>query len=378
MRQQLEGVRPALCPQVTLWSRLSARPPNGSLRMTSSERPGSGSIEVQDAAQPALWVHDLVQRQAALTPNALAVTCGSERLTYEELDHRSNRLAHYLRSLGITAGSVVGLCLERSLDFPPAALAILKAGGAYLPFETKTPSQRSKMMLDAAQVSVVITQASVMGSLTADPRTVIALDRSAEEIRRCSSEPLPVRVTPGHLAYVIFTSGSTGIPKGVAIGHDSLLNLIAWHNRTFSVKPADRATQLASIGFDAAVWELWPYLAAGASVHIVDDESRADPQQLRDWLVREKITISFAPTPMAERMMELAWPKETALRFLLTGADTLHRHPPAKLPFTLVNNYGPTECTVVATSTAVVPQKSGEQLPPIGRPIDNTEILHSR
>ncbi len=301
-------------------------------------------------------------------PGALAVSCGSDRLTYEELDHRSNQLAHCLRSLGAVSGSVVGLCLERSVDFPIAALAILKAGGAYLPLETKTPSQRVNTMLDAAQVSVVVTQSSVIGSLAADGRTVVALDRSAAEIGRCSSEPLPVRVTPERLAYVIFTSGSTGIPKGAAIGHDSLLNLIAWHNHSFGLTPADRATQLASIGFDAAVWELWPYLVAGASVHLVDDETRTDPEQLRDWLVRKKITISFAPTPLAERMLKLVWPKETALRFLLTGADTLHQYPPATLPFAVVNNYGPTECTVVATSATVFPQKSGDRLPPIGQP----------
>ncbi len=271
-------------------------------------------------------------------------------------------------------GSVVGLCLERSVDFPVAALAILKAGGAYLPLETKTPSQRLKMMLNAAQVSVVVTHSSVLGSLAGDPRELVALDHCAPEISRCSSEALPVPVTPEQLAYVIFTSGSTGTPKAVAVGHGSLLNLCEWHNRAFGVTAADRATQLASIGFDAAVWEVWPYLVAGASLHLVDDETRTDPEQLRDWLVRERITVSFVPTPLAERMLKLAWPRETALRFLLTGADTLHQYPPATLPFAVVNNYGPTECTVVATSVAIFPQKSEDRLPPIGRPIDNTEI----
>jgi acyl-coenzyme A synthetase/AMP-(fatty) acid ligase/acyl carrier protein len=163
------------------------------------------------------------------------------------------------------------------------------------------------------------------------------------------------------------------MPKAVAIGHDSLFNLCRWHNRTFGVTPADRATLLSSIGFDAAVWELWPHLIAGASVHMLDDETRSHPEQLRDYLVREKITISFAPTPLAERMIQLKWPQNTALRFLLTGADTLRHFPSANLPFTLINNYGPTECTVVATSAAVNPDLA-EGLPAIGRPIDNTEV----
>jgi amino acid adenylation domain-containing protein len=342
--------------------------------MESSKRTGSSGTGVYDKKPSTLCVPDLVQRQAAVTPDALAVGADSDRLTYRELDRRSNQLAHHLRSLGVTPGSVVGLCLERELDFPVAALAILKAGGAYLPLETKTPSQRLKMMLNAAQVAAVVTHSSAMASLAGHTRKLVALDRCAAEISQCSPEALPSGVSPEQLAYVIYTSGSTGMPKAVAIGHDSLLNLCEWHNRTFAVTPRDRATQLASIGFDAAVWELWPYLVAGASVQLVDDETRTQPEQLRDWLMRERITISFVPTPLAERMLKLAWPRETALRFLLTGADTLHQYPPANLPFTVVNNYGPTECTVVATSAAIFPQKSGDGLPAIGRGIDNTEI----
>ena len=341
--------------------------------MENSHRAGFGPTVIHEKPST-VCVPDLVRRQAALTPDALAVRAGSDRLTYRELDQRSNQMANYLRGLGVAPGSVVGLCLERSVAFPVAALAIFKAGGAYLPLETKTPSRRLQMMLKDAQVSVVLTNSSVAGSLAGDGRKLIALDHCAAEMSRCSTEPLPVCVTPEQLAYVIYTSGSTGTPKAVAIGHDSLLNLTQWHNRTFGVTAADRATQLASIGFDAAVWELWPYLFAGASVHLVDDETRTQPELLRDWLVRERITISFAPTPLAERMLKLAWTKEAALRLLLTGADTLHHYPPANLPFTVVNNYGPTECTVVAISAAISPQMSVDRLPAIGRAIDNTEV----
>jgi len=272
----------------------------------SSKRAASGGTAVHDGKPSTVCVPDLVQRQAAVTPDALAVRAGSDRLTYRELDHRSNQMAHYLRSIGVASGSVVGLCVERSVDFPVAALAIFKTGGAYLPLDTKTPNQRLRMMLKAAQVSVVVTDSSVPGSLAGEGRRLAALDHCAVEISRCSAEALPVCVTPEQLAYVIYTSGSTGTPKAVAIGHDSLLNLVEWHNRAFDVTGGDRATQLASIGFDAAVWELWPHLVAGASVHLVRDEIRTQPEQLRDWLVREGITISFAPTPLAERMLKLA------------------------------------------------------------------------
>jgi amino acid adenylation domain-containing protein len=343
--------------------------------MQSIEESCSDSVKVGKAGLSALCVPDLVRRQATLTPHALAIKDGSNHLTYQELEHRSNRLGHYLCKMGVIPGNVVGLCLERTANFAVAALAVLKAGAAYLPLETKTPSQRLQLMLNTAQVSAVVTESSVLEFLGRNARKLVALDRDAAEISSRSSEALPVCITPGDLAYVIYTSGSTGTPKAVAIGHDSLLNLVEWHNHTFSVTPKDRASQLASIGFDAAVWELWPYLVAGASVHLVDDETRTGAASLRDWLVRENISVSFAPTPLAERMMELTWPESSSLRLLLIGADTLHRYPPKNLPFTLINNYGPTECTVVATSGPVPSQqKDVDRLPPIGIPIHNTEI----
>jgi acyl-CoA synthetase (AMP-forming)/AMP-acid ligase II/acyl carrier protein len=153
-----------------------------------------------------------------------------------------------------------------------------------------------------------------------------------------------------------------------------LLNLVAWHQRAFDVTSSDHATLQSSPGFDAAVWELWPYLVAGATVHVVDDEVRTIPERLRDWIVNQGITISFLPTALAERVIDLPWPQETALRVLLTGADTLRRYPRADLPFTLVNNYGPTECTVVATSGVVSARESGEELPTIGRAIANAQV----
>ena len=337
---------------------------------------GSGS-GLSDSKVMNSCVPDLVQAAAKTTPQALAVRSDRISLTYSELNDRSNRLANYLLSQGAKQGSVIGLCLERSADFPVAALAILKAGCAYLPLETKSPARRLQTMLKTAQVSVVLTSVSMLDQLAGDSRKLIALDGSTAAINRCSADAPAVAISPEQTAYVIFTSGSTGAPKAVAVGHDSLLNLVQWHNRAFHVTPATRATQVASIGFDAAVWELWPNLVAGASVHLVDEETRTQPDKLRDYLVREKITVSFVPTPLAERMLQLSWPRETSLRFLLTGADALHSYPPANLPFTLVNNYGPTECTVVATSAAIEPLKSGarsESMPPIGRSIDNAEV----
>ena len=152
------------------------------------------------------------------------------------------------------------------------------------------------------------------------------------------------------MAYVIYTSGSTGTPKGVEITHKNLLNFVFWHRNAFAFTANDRTTQFTSFGFDAAVGELWPHLAAGASVLFTPEEVRSSPELLRDWLIDQEITLTFAPTPLAERLIMLDWPANTKLRLLLTGGDTLHHYPRSGLPFAFINEYGPTETTVVATS----------------------------
>ena len=341
-----------------------------------SAGPIASSAEAQATRVLAPCVPELVRRNATSSPASLALRAGSDRLTYHELECRSNQLAQYLSSRGVKPGSIVGLYLKRSIEFAVAALAIFKTGSAYLPIDIATPADRLKTILAGAQASTALTQSALSATVSREIQRllVVALDSCSDAICGCSAEPLPVRIAAEDLAYVIYTSGSTGTPNAVAIGHGSLLNLVAWHNRTFGVTRADVATQLASTGFDAAVWELWPHLAAGACVHVVDEDVRVEPEKLRDWLVREKITISFVPTPLVERMLKLPWSARTSLRFLLTGADTLHHYPAANLPFRLVNNYGPTECTVVATSGIIAPQENQVSLPPIGRPIDHTEI----
>jgi acyl-coenzyme A synthetase/AMP-(fatty) acid ligase/acyl carrier protein len=158
----------------------------------------------------------------------------------------------------------------------------------------------------------------------------------------------------------------------VPISHASLYNLVCWHNEAYAVTPADRATQIASSAFDASVWEIWPYLAAGASVHIVGEATRADPARLVRWLAAHEITLSFLPTPLAEAALRERWPEPLALRVLLTGGDKLRRRPQRKLPFRLVNHYGPTENTVVSTFAEISAEGAGP--PPIGRPLPNTSV----
>lgn len=317
----------------------------------------------------------LFERQVERDPNAVAVSSSRGELTYGELDAAAEKLAHHLRALGVGPEVLVGLCVPRSAATMVGALAIFKAGGAYLPLDPSEPEARLNFMFNDAGVSIVITEHVLKAKMSGANRKVIALDemgRLTEPAPNAIEPEAGVPISPQSLAYVIFTSGSTGTPKGVEITHESLWNLVQWHQNAFKVIPFDHASCVARVGFDAAVWEIWPYLTAGASLDIPDEEKLKDPEAFQAWIIERNITISFVPTPMAERLLALNWPKESLLRMMLTGGDTLHTYPPANLPFLLVNNYGPTECAVVATSGLVPAQRGEKRLPSIGRAIANT------
>lgn len=319
-------------------------------------------------------VPQLVANQASTRPGAIALEANDHAITYRELNEQANQLAHYLQSVGVGPNTLVGVVMERSLDMVVTLLGVLKAGGAYVPLDPAYPALRLSFMLEDAQTPVLITQQSLAARLPAHNAKVVCLDSDAAMLaQQSTADPVPP-ATGATLAYVIYTSGSTGQPKGVQITHESLLNLIFWHQQAFALSPADRTTQLAGPAFDATVWELWPYLTIGASVYLPDEDTRVTPVRLRDWLVEKLITITFLPTALAEGVMVLDWPRQTALRYLLTGADTLHRYPSPDLPFTLVNNYGPTENTVVTTSGPVLPATQRDALPSIGRAIANTQV----
>jgi len=322
-----------------------------------------------------LWfVPQLIARQAAENPQAIALQLGSQVLTYGELDRQANQLANHLKAIGVGPEKLVGVYLDRSPQMVMAALAVMKAGGAYLPLDPTFPVSRLESILSDADVCAVITQSGMPGALATGNWHVVDFDLERSQIAGYAAQPPTVEFSSEQLAYVIFTSGSSGRPKGVEIVHRGLRNLISWHWRAFQVTAADRASHLATLGFDAAVWEIWPYLTIGASIHMPEETVRNNPEELRHWLVEQKISIAFLATALAEQMMFQQWPPETALRILLTGADTLRRRPPAGLPFTLVNNYGPTECTVVATSAPVAATGDQPGPPSIGRAIDNMQL----
>jgi amino acid adenylation domain-containing protein len=320
-------------------------------------------------------VHQLFEVQAASQPEAIALIFENQVLTYGELNHRANQLAHYLQSLGVTKEQIVGVYLERSLEMAIGFLGILKAGAAYLPIDPEYPSVRTQFILEDTQLSLLLTQAKLAEKLSQTQTQIICLDRNWPEIASQPQTNLDLKVESSHLAYCIYTSGSTGQPKGVLIPHQALLNLIFWHQQAFEIGPLDKATQVAGIAFDATVWELWPYLTTGACINLVPQNILLSPTDLRDWLLNREITMSFVPTPLAEKLLSLDWPNHSCLKTLLLGGDKLHFYPAASLPFQVINNYGPTENTVVATSGLVKSSSSHHfGTPTIGRPIANVQI----
>jgi amino acid adenylation domain-containing protein len=324
-----------------------------------------------EAAVPPLCIHELFEQQAATRPDALAVTAGSERITYGELNRRANALAQRLRAYGVGRNTLVCVCLQRSAVMVVGLLAILKAGGAYVPLDPRYPPDRLVFMLEDSGAKIVLSERAITKSLPAQNVTLLLLD-DKYDITAFGESNIDCGVNADDLCYVIYTSGSTGKPKGVAVPHRGLMNLVAWHRKAFGLSPDDRATQVASLGFDACGWEIWPYLAAGASVHVLADDIRASPTDLINALIEKEITISFLPTPLAQMAFEELAHAKLKLRYLLTGGDKLTHVAPPSSQFITVNNYGPTEYSVVGTSCELANHQSLP--PPIGRPIANTQV----
>jgi amino acid adenylation domain-containing protein len=349
----------------------------------AAARAAAGDVNAEEARPPeegaARCVHHQFEAAAARQPHALAVAAGASEtagaLSYGELNRRANRLARHLRSLGVGPEVPAGVLYPRTPESLVAILAVLKAGGCFLPLDAAYPDERLTFTLRDAGARVLLATPELLAGRPevagAVPHLVQPEAMAAELARLPESDPEP-GVGLDHLAYVIYTSGSTGRPKGVEVPHRGLANLVAWHRATYAVTPSDRATRLAGAAFDAAVWEVWPYLTAGASVHLPPEEAVTSPAVLVRWLVERRITLSFLPTPLAEAALLEPWPRETALRALLTGGDRLRRGPSAGLPFVLVNHYGPTENSVVATCGEVPPLPPGA-IPTIGAPIAGVE-----
>ena len=351
--------------------------------------------EIEATTEPgpgAGWepVHRRVARLAAEAPDAVALVDGDRVLSAGALAGRARRLAERLRRRGVRAGAIVALCFERSAELVTAALATLEAGAAYLPIDPSYPEERRTFMMEDSGAAVLLTPDDLAGDLAGD----LGSDLDGDQDRGETSER-----TGDEAAYVIYTSGSTGRPKGTVLAHRGLANLAGWHRAAYALGRDDRTGMVAGPGFDASVWELWSSLTAGAPLVIADRDTALSPERLVAWLAAHRVSVCFLPTPLAEAVLEepgaLAPGDDgtgrddgpsgggaPALRALLTGGDALHRRPEPGRSFDLINHYGPTESTVVATCSPVPPAPPtspsaqgarGTSLapPPIGRPIAN-------
>jgi amino acid adenylation domain-containing protein len=315
-------------------------------------------------------VHELFEAQAARTPDAVAVMFEDESLTYRELDRRANQAAHLLISLGVGPGSLVGIWMERSPEMIVAVLAILKAGGAYVPLDPAYPQDRLELMIEDAQMPVMLAQRRLALGAPQSRARVICLDDGEGDVARQPDTAPAGRARPSDLAYVIYTSGSTGTPKGVQIEHRGVCNLAQAQSRLFEVGAESRVLQFASLSFDASVSEIVMTLTVGAALCLAPRESiLPGPGLLK--LLRERAitTVTLPPSVLAV----LPYEELPALRTLIVAGEAC----PAELVATwgrgrrFLNAYGPTECTVCATAAECA---GAARRPPIGRPIANTKV----
>ena len=317
----------------------------------------------------------LFAAQAGKRPDATAVVFERGRLSYGELDRRSNQLAHHLRGLGVGPETVVGLCLERSLELIVGLLGILKAGGAYLPLDPQYPAQRLAFMLGDAGARVLVTQAALLDRLAlanASARAaVVRLDADAAAIAAQPTRAPLLALDPHHPAYVIYTSGSTGTPKAVSVAHAGIANLAAAQIERFAIDRAARVLQFASLSFDAAVSEIATVLISGAALIVAPAQRDADAlaHVIRD----QNIThVTLPPALLAELSEDV--PLATVIAAgEACSADVIARWSKGRR---LINAYGPTETTVCASMSEALDgvSLSPISLSPIGRPIWNTRV----
>jgi len=324
-------------------------------------------------------VHGLFEEQARRRPAAVALESGGERLTYEGLERRANRLARHLRRFDVGPDVVVGMAVERSIDMVVALLAILKAGGAYLPLDTALPEQRLDLLLKESRAALVLVRGGSLLAPGTHGMRVIDLDTCREEFEAEAELPSAVPVTPENLAYVIYTSGSTGQPKGVMVHHRGVVNYLRWAVDAYDVAAGEGAPVHSALGFDLTVTSLFAPLLAGKSVELLPQEGGLEA--LADALRGRPFSfVKLTPSHLdaLEPLLGVGPPLDT--QTLILGGEALlgehlvlwrERSPGLRL----MNEYGPTE-TVVGCSLQEVPSGIPQSGPmAIGRPVANVRLL---
>ncbi|HYO56341.1 non-ribosomal peptide synthetase [Archangium sp.] len=315
-------------------------------------------------------IHEWFEAQAERTPDALAVSSASGRMTYGELNRRANQLAHYLRERGVGPDVVVGLCMERGVELVVGMLGILKAGGAWLPLDPAQPMERLGYMLRDTGALVLVTQERLEYEVPAHGEQRVLLDMEWEQLTRQPQESPQVEVGPENLAYIIYTSGSTGRPKGVLIEHRSILNTLHGSLRECGMEPGQKVMQFASIGFDAAVQEMFLPLLNGGTLVFAPPEAMLPGPQMARFIKSQGITHLIMATPA---LAALPYEEDSPLRTVVVGgeacpAELADRWAPGRR---FIQQYGPTEASITAASMRC---EAGKGKPPFGKPYPNTRL----
>lgn len=322
-------------------------------------------------------IHQLFEQQVERTPEATAVIFEDKQLTYRELNQHANRVAHALQAKGVGPDTLVGVCMERSLEMVIALYAILKAGGAYVPLEPTYPRERLTYMVQDAQLSLVLTQQQFTELLPEHIQSLCLDDESYLATLQGASN-LTSAVEPEHLMYMIYTSGSTGKPKGVMNIHRALANRLHWMQQEYQLTSTDRVMQKTPFSFDVSVWEFfWPLLN-GATLVVARPGGHQDPAYLA-WLIAQQqiTTLHFVPSMLQMFLAEPELAHCTSLKRVICSGETLpfelQEHFFASLNAQLHNLYGPTEAAIDVTYWQCQ-RTSHDTVVPIGRPIANTQL----
>ena len=320
-------------------------------------------------------VHSLFEAQVERSPEAVALVFAEQQLSYRELNARANQLGHYLRAAGVGPEVLVGVCVERSVEMIVAVLGILKAGGAFVPLNPLYPQERLSFMIEDAGLSLLLTEQALLAQLPelSGLRT-LCVDAEAVRLAAQPSQNLANGAGADNLAYVIYTSGSTGQPKGVLVQHRGVCNLALAQAQVFGVSAASRVLQFASISFDAVVSELFKTLLTGATLCMARAEALMPVEPLLQVLRQQSISmVTLPPSVLAVLPAE----ELPALRTVISAGEACTAELVANWSSEqrqLLNAYGPTEVTVCATSSAPLEGLEGQSRPPIGRPLNNTEV----
>ncbi|MBV8219650.1 MAG: amino acid adenylation domain-containing protein, partial [Solirubrobacterales bacterium] len=323
-------------------------------------------------------IHQLFEGQVEKTPGAVAVVFEKQQLTYRELNTRANQLAHALRGLGVGPETLVGICVERSLEMIVGLLGILKAGGAYVPLDPSYPPERLSWMLSDSRAPVLLTQERLGDRLPPHAAEVVCLDRDWATIAAEPDEDLAGGATAENLAYVIYTSGSTGRPKGAMNTHAGVCNRLLWAQEAYRLSPTDRVLQKTPFSFDVSVWEFfWPLLA-GARLVVARPEGHRDSAYLVRLIAEHGVTtLHFVPSMLRVFLEEQGLEACDCLRRVFCSGEALPLELQerffARLGAELHNLYGPTEAAIEVTYWACAPGRDDWTVP-IGRPIANMQV----